>query len=74
MMCKTWLEKPMEFRLFGPGFCASEAYISYVVPPLWIIALRRKSQGISFRWFSAEMLFCLAFLGLGVLTNEAWLW
>lgn len=42
------------------------AYISYVVPPLWIIALRRKSQGSSFRWFSAEMLFCLAFLGLGI--------
>lgn len=42
------------------------AYISYVVPPLWIIALRRKAAGSSFSWFTAEMLFCLAFLGLGI--------
>eukprot|EP00438_Fugacium_kawagutii_P023766 Skav213327 [mRNA] locus=scaffold3340:151392:166258:+ [translate_table: standard] len=41
------------------------AYISYVVPPLWIIALRRKTES-KFSWFSAEMLFCLAFLALGI--------
>ena len=43
-----------------------EAYISYVVPPLWIIALRRKTAS-KFSWFSAEVLFCLAFLALGPL-------
>ena len=42
------------------------AYISYVVPPLWIIALRRKATGSKFSWFTAEMLLCLAFLGLGL--------
>lgn len=41
------------------------AYISYVVPPLWIIALRRKTAS-KFSWFSAEILFCLAFLALGI--------
>ena len=42
------------------------AYISYVVPPLWIIAVRRKAAGSSFSWLTAEILFCLAFLGLGI--------
>lgn len=52
------------FRIFETN--ESEAYISYVVPPLWIIALRRK-RGSKFSWFSAEVLFCLAFLALGPL-------
>jgi len=43
----------------------ASAYISYVVPPLWIIALRRKTAS-KFSWFSAEVLFCLAFLALGI--------
>lgn len=47
----------------------AEAYISYVVPPLWIIALRRKTES-NFSWFSVEMLFCLAFLALGLLPQD----
>mmetsp|Transcript_77715 Transcript_77715/g.95207 ORF Transcript_77715/g.95207 Transcript_77715/m.95207 type:complete len:464 (-) Transcript_77715:451-1842(-) len=40
------------------------AYISYVVPPLWIIAIRRRAE--NFSWFSVEILFCLVFLLLGI--------
>uniref|UniRef100_A0A7S2LYR7 Amino acid transporter transmembrane domain-containing protein n=1 Tax=Zooxanthella nutricula TaxID=1333877 RepID=A0A7S2LYR7_9DINO len=41
----------------------ASAYISYVVPPLWVIQLRRK--GKAFTWMNAEVLFCLALFGLG---------
>lgn len=59
----------MVFSGFSPIFgtnLLTKAYISYVVPPLWIIALRRKTAS-KFSWFSAEVLFCLAFLALGAL-------
>ncbi|CAJ1432146.1 unnamed protein product [Effrenium voratum] len=42
----------------------ASAYISYVVPPLWILALRRKGQ--TFSWRAPEILFSLALLSLGV--------
>merc|ERR1711870_84323 len=42
----------------------ASAYISYVVPPLWIIQLRRRSKGFS--WFNTEILLCLALLALGL--------
>merc|ERR1712039_717360 len=42
----------------------ASAYISYVVPPLWIIQLRRGRKGFS--WFSREILLCLALLVLGL--------
>ncbi|CAJ1457473.1 unnamed protein product [Effrenium voratum] len=42
----------------------ASAYISYVVPPLWILALRRK--GKNFSWLAPEILFSLALLSLGV--------
>lgn len=40
------------------------AYISYVVPPLWIIQLRRGQKGFS--WWNSEILFCLSMFSLGV--------
>merc|ERR1712032_1211639 len=42
----------------------ASAYISYVVPPLWIIQLRRGSK--CFSWFSTEIVLCLALLALGL--------
>lgn len=42
----------------------ASAYISFIVPPMWIIALRRKEQ--SFSWFSREILFSISFLALGL--------
>ncbi|CAJ1366865.1 unnamed protein product [Effrenium voratum] len=42
----------------------ASAYISYVVPPLWILALRKK--GKDFSWLAPEILFSLALLSLGV--------
>ena len=42
----------------------ASAYISYVVPPLWILALRRKSK--NFSWLAPEILFSLSLLCLGV--------
>jgi len=41
----------------------ASAYISYVVPPLWVIQLRRRRK--DFRWASAEVLGCLALFCLG---------
>ncbi|CAJ1366708.1 unnamed protein product [Effrenium voratum] len=41
----------------------ASAYISYVVPPLWILALRRK--GKDFSWLAPEILFSVALLLLG---------
>jgi amino acid permease len=40
------------------------AYISYVVPPLWVIQIRRRNP--FFTWYSLEVLGCLAFFALGV--------
>ncbi|CAE8633949.1 unnamed protein product [Polarella glacialis] len=40
------------------------AYISYVVPPLWIIQIRRSQPGFS--WFSREICGCLAVFALGM--------
>ena len=48
---------------FIGGFGA--AYISFVVPPMWIIALRRQQGKENFSWLSREMFFSLAFLALG---------
>lgn len=42
------------------------SYISYVVPPLWILALRRKTYGSNFSWCTAEILFSMAVLALGL--------
>merc|ERR1712190_123330 len=42
----------------------ASAYISYVVPPLWIIQLRRGRKGFS--WLSTDILLCLALLALGL--------
>merc|ERR1712060_12408 len=42
----------------------ASAYISYVVPPLWVIQIRRKRKG--FTWWSCEILFCLSIFSLGV--------
>jgi len=39
------------------------AWVSYVVPPLFVLQLRRRQPG--FTWANAEALFCLAFSGLG---------
>ncbi|CAK9112378.1 unnamed protein product [Durusdinium trenchii] len=41
------------------------AYISFMVPPMWIIALRRKDEK-NFSWFSREILFSVSFLALGL--------
>ncbi|CAK8992262.1 Vacuolar amino acid transporter 5 [Durusdinium trenchii] len=43
----------------------ASAYISFIVPPLWIIALRRKDPK-NFSWFSREILFSVSFLALGL--------
>merc|ERR1712151_463746 len=40
------------------------AYTSFVVPPLWIIQVRRRQQ--SFTWLSFDVLGCLAFFSLGM--------
>lgn len=42
----------------------ASAYISFIVPPLWIIALRRQEG--TFRWSSLEIVLTLAFLSLGL--------
>jgi amino acid permease len=42
----------------------ASAWISYVVPPLWVIMLRRRAQGFS--WKSAEVAGCVAFFALGM--------
>jgi len=42
----------------------ASAWISYVVPPLWVIMLRRRAQGFS--WKSAEIAGCVAFFALGM--------
>merc|ERR1711870_146120 len=39
------------------------AYISYVVPPLWVIQILRREKG--FTWQSMEVLGCLALFSLG---------
>merc|ERR1712187_292953 len=41
----------------------ASAYISYVLPPIWVIAVRHKQKGLS--WWSAENLLCLALFALG---------
>jgi len=41
----------------------ASAYISYVVPPLWVIQIRR--QGKAFRWLDMEVLLCLSLFALG---------
>merc|ERR1719277_58659 len=41
----------------------ASAYISYVVPPLWVIQLLRRHTG--FRWLSGEVVFCLGLFALG---------
>ena len=43
----------------------ASAYISFIVPPLWILALRRRDTK-SFSWFTREILLTLAFLALGI--------
>jgi amino acid permease len=42
----------------------ASAYISYVVPPLWLIQVRRRQPG--FTWCSLEILGCMAFFALGI--------
>lgn len=42
----------------------ASAWISYVVPPLWVIMLRRRAQGFS--WKSAEIAGCVTFFVLGM--------
>jgi len=39
------------------------AYISYVIPPVWLILIRRQQKG--FVWWTPEILFSLAVLSLG---------
>ncbi|CAK9112344.1 unnamed protein product [Durusdinium trenchii] len=41
------------------------AYISFMVPPMWIIALRRKDEQ-NFSWFNKEILWSVSFLALGL--------
>merc|ERR1711920_284436 len=41
----------------------ASAYISYVVPPLWVIQILRRQKGFS--WSSTEVLGCLALFSLG---------
>merc|ERR1712151_1108299 len=41
----------------------ASAYISYVVPPLWVIQILRKQKGFS--WNSAEVVGCMALFCLG---------
>jgi len=40
------------------------AYLAYVVPPLFIIQIRRRQEGFS--WWKLEILLCLALHALGV--------
>jgi len=40
------------------------AWVSYVIPPLFVIQIRRKSEGFS--WMKPEILLCLSFFVLGV--------
>jgi len=40
------------------------AYTSFVVPPLWIIQVRRRQK--TFTWMSLDVLGCLAFFSLGM--------
>lgn len=40
------------------------AWISYVVPALWVIQVRRRAEGFS--WFDAEVLGCVALFLLGM--------
>jgi len=47
---------------FVGAFAAS--WISYVVPPLWVIMARRRAQGFS--WRSAEVAGCVALFALGM--------
>jgi len=42
----------------------ASAYISYVVPPLWIIQLARRQKGFS--WAKPEVAGCLTLFSLGV--------
>lgn len=42
----------------------ASAYISYVVPPLWVIQILRRQKG--FAWSNAEVLGCAALFSLGV--------
>lgn len=39
------------------------AWVSYVLPPLFIISIRRRKDGFS--WTNPEILFCVAFCSLG---------
>jgi len=41
----------------------ASAYISFVVPPLWVIQVSRRQKGFS--WFSAEVLCSLALFSVG---------
>merc|ERR1712029_451397 len=41
----------------------ASAYISYVVPPLWVIQISRRQKG--FAWTKPEVLGCLALFSLG---------
>jgi len=41
----------------------ASAYISYVVPPLWLIQLRRRQKG--FTWASFEVVSALGLFALG---------
>merc|ERR1712217_445754 len=40
------------------------AYISYVVPPLWMIQLRRRQN--EFSWISRDIVFYVSLLALGL--------
>merc|ERR1712217_632248 len=41
----------------------ASAYISYGVPPLWVIQVLRRQEG--FRWLNGEVIFCLGLFALG---------
>merc|ERR1712217_432992 len=41
----------------------ASAYISYVVPPLWVIQVLRRQEG--FAWLKCEVIFCLGLFALG---------
>jgi amino acid permease len=42
----------------------ASAWVSYVIPPLFIIAIRRKQEGFS--WMNGEIILCSAFFMLGI--------
>merc|ERR1712187_318294 len=42
----------------------ASAYISYVVPPLWVIQILRRRK--DFAWSSAEVVGCMALFCLGL--------